>query len=75
MFQSKKRKALETVIRQIHVDLSNNYKDNAVEGLQQLKKETEAAKAAGELKPKEVAELDKMIEQFETDMKNFKRTY
>ena len=75
MFQSKKRKALEGVIRQIKVDLANNYKDNAIENLKKLKQETEAANAAGELKPKEVEELQGLIEHFETDVNNFKRTY
>jgi len=75
MFQSKKRKSLENVIRQIRVDLANNYKDNAIENLKKLKDETDAAVAKGELKPKEVEELKGMIEAFETDVKNFKRTY
>ena len=75
MFQSKKRKALEGVIRQIKVDLANNYKDNAVENLKRLKQETEAATTAGELKAKEVTELQTIIEHYETDMANFKRTY
>lgn len=75
MFQSKKRKALEGVIRQIKVDLANNYKDNAVENLKRLKQETETATTAGELKAKEVTELQTIIEHYETDMANFKRTY
>ena len=75
MFQSKKRKELEGVIRQIRVDLANNYKDNAVENLNTLKQETEAANASGALKPKEVDELKKLIEEFDHDIKNFKRTY
>ena len=75
MFQSKKRKSLENVIRQIRVDLANNYKDNAIENLKKLKEETEAAVSKGELKPKEVEELKGMIDVFETDVKNFKRTY
>ncbi len=75
MFQSKKRKTLEGVIRQIQVDLANNYKDNAVENLKRLKSETEACEAAGELKEKEIRELRSLIEHYENDVKNFKRTY
>ena len=75
MFQSKKRKSLENVIRQIRVDLANNYKDNAIENLKKLKTETEASISKGELKPKEAEELKGMIDVFETDVKNFKRTY
>ena len=75
MFQSKKRKTLDGVIKQIQVDLANNYKDNAVENLKRLKTETEAAITAGELKPKEATELRGIIEHYENDVKNFKRTY
>ena len=35
---SKKDKELEEVINQIRVDLSNNYKDNAVENIKKLEK-------------------------------------
>ena len=75
MFQSKKRKELEGVIRQIRVDLANNYKDNAVENLNKLKRETEAANASGALKPKEADELKALIGEFDQDIQNFKRTY
>ncbi len=75
MFQSRKRKELENVIKQIRVDLANNYKDNAVENLKRLKQETEAADQEGKLKPKEKEELTGLIEHFEQDIKNFKRTY
>jgi len=75
MFQSKKRKALQPVIDTIRNDLSNNYKDNAVEGIRKLKEETEAAASAGTLKPKELQELRLLVDTFEMDVKNFKRTY
>ncbi len=75
MFQSKKRKSLNSVIEQIRVDLANNYKDNAVLNLKKLKQETEDAIAAGELKPKEISELTALIEHYENDVKIFKRTY
>ena len=73
MFQSKKRKALQPVIDTIKNDLSNNYKDNAVEGIKKLKEETE--KASGELKPNELQELRQLVDHFEMDIRNFKRTY
>ena len=75
MFQSKKRRALQSVIDTIRNDLSNNYKDNAVEGIRRLKEETEAAAADGSLKPKELQELRLLVDTFEMDVKNFKRTY
>ena len=35
---SKRDKQLEAIIYQIKVDLSNNYKDNAIEGIEKLAK-------------------------------------
>ncbi len=75
MFQSKKRKELQVIITAIKNDLSNNYKDNAIALVNRLKRETAVAEAGGELKTKEVTELQKIIEAFETDIKSFKRTY
>ena len=37
MFWNKKDKELEGIIEEIKVDLSNNYKDNAVLGIKKLK--------------------------------------
>ncbi len=75
MFQSKRRKALQFTINGIKNDLANNYKDNAIERLERLKKDTYEAIKEGKLKPKEVDEMTLMISQFEMDIKNFKRTY
>jgi len=75
MFQSKKRKALNVGILAIRNNLSNNYKDAAIAGIKRLKADTEDAAAKGELKEKEVVELRKLVEGFETDVNNFKRTY
>jgi arginyl-tRNA synthetase len=70
---SKKDKELEEVINQIRVDLSNNYKDNAVENIKKLEKMLEEKKAAGKLKSVETYE--EMLKHFQDDVKNFKRTY
>ena len=70
---SKKDKELEEVINQIRVDLSNNYKDNAVENIKKLEKLLEEKKASGKLKSAETYE--ELLKHFQDDVKNFKRTY
>ena len=47
---NKKDKELEEAINQIKVDLSNNYKDNAVENIRKLEKLLEEKRAGGKLK-------------------------
>ena len=70
---SKNDKELEEVINQIRVDLSNNYKDNAVENIKKFEKMLEEKKTAGKLKSVETYE--ELLKHFQDDVKNFKRTY
>ena len=68
-----KDKELEAVVSQIKVDLSNNYKDNAVENIKKLERLIEEKKEQGKLKnPQPYEEL---LNHFKLDIKNFKRTY
>ena len=55
---NKKDKEIEAVVNQIRVDLSNNYKDNAVENIKKLETLLEEKKSSGKLKEKAAAEYD-----------------
>lgn len=72
---NKKDKEIEEVINQIKVDLSNNYKDNAVENIRKLEKLLEEKRAGGKLKEKDAASYSEQLEVFKKDVANFKRTY
>ena len=72
---NKKDKELEEVINQIKVDLSNNYKDNAVENIRKLEKLLEEKRAGEKLKEKDAASYSEQLEAFKKDVANFKRTY
>ena len=72
---SKKDKEIEAVINQIKVDLSNNYKDNAVENIHKLEKLLDEKKLSGSLKEKAATEYQQLLDHFKDDVKNFKRTY
>ena len=73
LFQKKKDKELEDIVNQIKVDLSNNYKDNAIENIKKLQEKLAEKKEEGKVKNPE--EYEKLLEDFKQDVKNFKRTY
>ena len=68
---NKKDKELEEVINQIKVDLSNNYKDNAVENIRKLEKLLEEKRAGGKLKEKDAASYSEQLDAFKKDVANF----
>lgn len=70
---NKKDKELEAVVNQIRVDLSNNYKDNAVENIRKLEKLLEEKESTGTLK--NAKEYRELLSHFQDDVANFKRTY
>ncbi len=70
---TKKDRELDAVINQIRVDLSNNYKDNAVENIKRLEKLIAEKKETGKLKNPE--NYEDLLKHFQDDVKNFKRTY
>ena len=72
---NKKDKELEEVINQIKVDLSNNYKDNAVENIRKLEKLLEEKRAGGKLKEKNAASYSEQLDAFKKDVASFNRTY
>ena len=73
LFQNKKDKELEAIVNQIKVDLSNNYKDNAIENIKKLEERLAEKREEGKVKNPE--EYEKLLEHFKLDVKNFKRTY
>lgn len=73
LFGNKKDKELEAVINQIKVDLSNNYKDNAVENIKKLELLIEEKESTGKLKNAE--QYKTQLKAFQNDVANFKRTY
>lgn len=72
---SKKDKELESVINQIRVDLSNNYKDNAVENIKKLEQLLEEKSSGGKMKEKDYHSYKSLLDDFKHDVAHFKRTY
>ncbi len=74
-FGKKRDRELDEIISQIKVDLSNNYKDNAVENIKKLRQLLDLRSMDGALKPELMDEYRKTLEGFEEDVRSFKRTY
>ena len=74
-FGKKRDRELNEIISQIKVDLSNNYKDNAVENIKKLRQLLDLRSMDGALKPELMDEYRKTLEGFEEDVRSFKRTY
>ena len=72
---SKKDKELEDLINQIRVNLSNNYKDNAIEGIDKMTFLIDERKMSGKLIGKQLEEYNRLLADFKHDVANFKRTY
>ncbi|MCR5215024.1 MAG: hypothetical protein K6E10_11465 [Eubacterium sp.] len=66
-------KELDAIVNQIKVDLSNNYKDNAVLGIKDLEKLLGEKEAGGKLK--NAQPYHELLEHFKEDVASFKRTY
>ncbi|SNU07879.1 hypothetical protein SAMN06297422_112108 [Lachnospiraceae bacterium] len=73
LFSKKTDKELDAIVNQIRVDLSNNYKDNAVENIKLLEKKLEEKKNTSSIK--DSSKYEDLLEHFKEDVKNFKRTY
>ena len=73
LFSKKTDKELDAIVNQIRVDLSNNYKDNAVENIKLMEKKNEEKKNTSSIK--DSSKYEDLLEHFKEDVKNFKRTY
>lgn len=73
--KKKKDEELEEIINEIKVDLSNNYKDNAVLNIKKLRELIDLRSMDGAMKKEDLEEYRKILENFEMDVSNFKRTY
>ena len=75
LFKSKAEKELDRIILKLEMNMSNNYKDNAVENIKKLRQLLDLRSMDGALKPELMDEYRKTLEGFEEDVRSFKRTY
>jgi len=67
----KKNKDLEALIRELEMDASNNYKDNAQDDFRCLKARFDELKAAGKLNAKQLVHYGDVINDYAEKMKNY----
>ncbi len=67
-FKSRYEKELDGIIQRIEMNMSNNYKDNAKEGLRELEQSLNQFKEDGSLKRKSVKRYEDILATFQQRM-------
>ena len=67
-FKSKYEKELDGIIQRIEMNMSNNYKDNAKEGLRELEQSLNKLKEDGSLKSKSVKRYEDILATYQQRM-------
>lgn len=71
LFKSKAEKELDSIIRRLEMDLSNNYKDNAQDALKELITALDGVRSSGSMKPNVLSRYEAIIEGYKEKMKGY----
>lgn len=71
LFKSKYEQALDLIIEKIEMNMSNNYKDNAQEGLKEFEETLRAFTDDGKLKEKSVQKYESILGILKERMRGF----
>jgi hypothetical protein len=71
LFKSKAEKELDSIIRSLEMNMSNNYKDNAQANLKELAEAVESMKASGTLKAGALAGYESILDRYRERMKGY----
>lgn len=71
LFKSKSEKELDSIIQQLEMNMSNNYKDNAQDNLKELEAALDAMKAAEKLKPVILTKYENILTEYQSKMKGY----
>lgn len=71
LFKSKGEKELDDIIQRLHMDMSNNYKDNAQDDLKELEAMMETVRASGKLKDKVLSKYEAILDDYREKMKGY----
>ncbi len=71
LFKSKAEKELDSIIRSLEMNMSNNYKDNAQANLKELAEAVESMKASGTLKASALAGYESILDRYRERMKGY----
>lgn len=71
LFKSKEEIRLESIIRSLEMNMSNNYKDNAQSDLRDFENLFEQLKSEKKLKEKVVKKYEMILDEYRTRMNGF----
>lgn len=71
LFRSGTEKELDAIIQRLHMNMSNNYKDNAQADLKDLEKLLEEVKSAGKIKPRIAVKYDTILRDLKEKMQGY----
>ena len=71
LFKSKAEKELDSIIQQLNMNMSNNYKDNAQDDLKDLENTINAFGTLGTVKPGVLAKYEGILDELKEKMKGY----
>ena len=71
LFKSKTEKELDAIIQRLNINMSNNYKDNAQDNLQELEEAYETAKSENRLKWKALLEYGRILDEYKERLQGY----
>ena len=71
LFKSKEEKELDSIIRRLEMNMSNNYKDNAQDDLKELEASVNAIHGSGALKSNTLSRYESILDSYKEKMKGY----
>lgn len=71
LFKSKEEKELDRIINSIAMNMANNYKDNAQDGLRELEMRLNEYVASGKISGKKLANYSNIYDDYKVKMKGY----
>ena len=71
LFKSKAEKELDSIIKRLNMNISNNYKDNAQDDLKDLETTINAFRTLGTVKPGVLSRYEGILDELKEKMKGY----
>ena len=70
-FKTKEEKELDSIIRRMEMNMSNNYKDNAQDNLKELEVTLNVLRSSGGLKPALIQKYESILDSYKIKMQGY----
>ena len=71
LFRSKEEAELDSILARIEMNMSNNYKDAAQQGLKDYEQALQRVKAEGKMKPAKLSRYESLLTTYQTRLKGY----